>query len=430
LLARQRADGGWSWFSGGTAPSDPLVSADAVLALATSGHAASLARARVYLASQLSHLSPDDRAFLLLAIARSGRPDRRDAEMLAHDSVATAHLSTPATADLSAALAAAGDRAGARSLVAGLDGDAVVSATGANWDVAGLGGTTSTAATAQVLSALLAVAPGDAYIPAAARWLMLARDGSGWNTTRDSALAVAALSTYARNAREGHSSYRYRLAVDGVTRLRGSATPRAAMSRRLDIPVAALHRGGSAFTVSRTLPGGSVGGGPLYYLAQLHYFLPAGSMAPLDQGVSVKRQYLDFSGHSVRAVAAGSVVEVKLTLRTGRTLTHLAVNDPIPSGFEPIDRSLQTTRQDLFSAWQPELAAPGVRHLSSFLNHTDLRDDRVSLYASSLPPGTYRFSYLAQATVPGTYAVAPARASEEFLPEVFGRSAGETITVR
>jgi uncharacterized protein YfaS (alpha-2-macroglobulin family) len=54
----------------------------------------------------------------------------------------------------------------------------------------------------------------------------------------------------------------------------------------------------------------------------------------------------------------------------------------------------------------------------------------VSLYASSLPPGTYRFSYLAQATVPGTYAVAPARASEEFLPEVFGRSAGETITVR
>jgi uncharacterized protein YfaS (alpha-2-macroglobulin family) len=76
------------------------------------------------------------------------------------------------------------------------------------------------------------------------------------------------------------------------------------------------------------------------------------------------------------------------------------------------------------------LAAPGVRHLSSFLSHTDLRDDRVSLYASSLPPGTYRFSYLAQATVPGTYAVAPARASEEFLPEVFGRSAGETITVR
>ena len=65
-----------------------------------------------------------------------------------------------------------------------------------------------------------------------------------------------------------------------------------------------------------------------------------------------------------------------------------------------------------------------------FLDHTDLHDNRVSLYAHTLPPGTYHYSYLAQATVAGSYEVAPSHASESFFPEVFGRSAGVSFVVR
>jgi len=65
-----------------------------------------------------------------------------------------------------------------------------------------------------------------------------------------------------------------------------------------------------------------------------------------------------------------------------------------------------------------------------FLDHTDLHDNRVSLYAHTLPPGTYHCSYLAQATVAGNYEVAPSHASESFFPEVFGRSAGVSFVVR
>jgi uncharacterized protein YfaS (alpha-2-macroglobulin family) len=113
---------------------------------------------------------------------------------------------------------------------------------------------------------------------------------------------------------------------------------------------------------------------------------------------------------------------------TGQTLTYLKVDDPLPSGLETINQELNTSQQGLFKAPQLQLFA-GSSDLASYLDRTDFRDDRVSLYASYLGPGTYTFSYLAQATISGHYAVAPTHASEAFFPEVFGRGAGQALTV-
>jgi uncharacterized protein YfaS (alpha-2-macroglobulin family) len=259
---------------------------------------------------------------------------------------------------------------------------------------------------------------------------MLARTGPAWDTTRDSALAATALAAYARHAHEAHASYRYQIGVDGKTVFTHTVTPRSSSAETIRRPIASLHRSGTSFTVSRLQRGGSVGGGALYYVAQLHYFLRADTIRPISQGISLKRRYLNFAGHAVTSVRAGTTLQVQLTLRTDRTLSHLALDDPIPSGFEPINQSLSTSRQGLFKAWQPLELSPGVRNLSIYLTHTDVRDDRVSLYAETLPPGTYRFSYLVQVTVAGAYGVAPARASEAFFPDVFGRSAVQVVTAR
>lgn len=430
LERRQRSDGGWPWFSGTNATTDPLVTSDVVMALSASGHASSLRRARGYLVSQLGAVTPDERAALLLAIARTGAPDTSATQALFRDSVVLAQLSPGGLADLARALALSGEHVAARSLDSRLDSTAVVSATGANWEAGGLGGGTAVEETARALSALVSLTPTDAYVAAAARWLVLERSGTAWDTTRDSALAASALTSYARRAHEAHASYRYEVAVDGRTLLRHTVSPRSSSAETVRRPVAALRRSGASFDISRVQRAGSVGGGPLYYLAQLHYFLRAGTIPPISQGIGLRRRYLDFAGHAVTAARAGTTLQVELTLQTGRTLTHLALDDPIPAGFEPIDQSLNTSRQGLFKAWQPVEPSPGIRDLSLHLTHTDLRDDRVSLYAESLPPGTYRFTYLVQATNAGSYGVAPARASETFFPDVFGRSAGQVVTVR
>ena len=58
-----------------------------------------------------------------------------------------------------------------------------------------------------------------------------------------------------------------------------------------------------------------------------------------------------------------------------------------------------------------------------------MRDEKVTLFSSYLPRGTYEYSYVMRATLPGTYNVIPSTAYEMYFPEVFGRSDGGTFTV-
>ena len=61
--------------------------------------------------------------------------------------------------------------------------------------------------------------------------------------------------------------------------------------------------------------------------------------------------------------------------------------------------------------------------------HTDLRDNRVALFARDVPTGVYEYTYFAQATTPGEFRIAPATAFEQYFPEVWGRSDGGTFIV-
>ncbi|MGD9675344.1 MAG: hypothetical protein AB7V19_01480, partial [Candidatus Bipolaricaulia bacterium] len=60
---------------------------------------------------------------------------------------------------------------------------------------------------------------------------------------------------------------------------------------------------------------------------------------------------------------------------------------------------------------------------------SEIRDDKVALFADYLPAGTYTFVYQVRAVQPGEYSVLPSSAYEFYFPEVFGRSAGKAFTV-
>jgi uncharacterized protein YfaS (alpha-2-macroglobulin family) len=440
LLDKQWYDGGWPWFTDQyVIQSDPLVTADAVQALAASGRRGrqisnSLNRGRQYLQNQLGRVPASLRAHLLFVLSASGGVLSDRVEALYNDSIRRSHLDAGPLADLGTALHR--DRPKALSVVSALEATAKVSATGAHWESAD---PTFYAGppienTAEVLTSLLAVAPNDPLEPAAARWLMLARQESGWDCNRDTAQAIAALTAYARAAREGRADYRYQVVLNGKRSLAGSYAPNSQRAvKSLSAPVASLRKPGSnTLDITRSLPGGSFGSGPLYYLARLHYYLRANTIQPRSQGVRVSRRFLNLAGQPISAVTAGSPVKVELMVHTDQSLVYLNIQDPIPAGCEPIDDSLNTSQQGIFkpASWYPWESTSSVGDLTWYLMHRDLRDDRVSLYAYYLPPGTYRYTYLMQATVAGKYAVPPTHASENFFPEVFGRSAGQTLVVR
>jgi hypothetical protein len=57
------------------------------------------------------------------------------------------------------------------------------------------------------------------------------------------------------------------------------------------------------------------------------------------------------------------------------------------------------------------------------------RSDKVTLFASVLPPGTYTYSYIARATKKGKFHVFPTKVEEMYSPEIFGHSSMLTLVV-
>ena len=61
--------------------------------------------------------------------------------------------------------------------------------------------------------------------------------------------------------------------------------------------------------------------------------------------------------------------------------------------------------------------------------HGVFRDEKVALFATNLPAGTYEYTYQIRAGLDGVYNVLPAHAEEMYFPEVFGRGDGGLFRV-
>ncbi len=123
------------------------------------------------------------------------------------------------------------------------------------------------------------------------------------------------------------------------------------------------------------------------------------------------------------------------------------MEDPLPAGAEAIDTGLATTSM-LAQGAELAAAAPAYTVRSSgksavraesmispywywwnWYNRSELRDEKVVLFADYLYRGTYEYSYTMRATLPGEYKVIPTVANEFYFPEVFGRSDGRLLTI-
>ena len=126
-------------------------------------------------------------------------------------------------------------------------------------------------------------------------------------------------------------------------------------------------------------------------------------------------------------------MRVTLTFRLTKERRFVAVTDPLPAGFEPVESWFATTartlnqdrieRDDAEQSWESWWERGGF-------DHVERHDDRVLLFATRLAEGAHEFTYVARATTAGTFRTAPARAEEMYEPEVFGRTATAVITVQ
>ena len=88
----------------------------------------------------------------------------------------------------------------------------------------------------------------------------------------------------------------------------------------------------------------------LYYTARVQTFSPEPPQA-VDRGFRVERRYERYVSNgtspATTAFAPGDLVRVTVSVTLRGEGRYLALTDPLPAGFEPIDSLLQTTASDL-----------------------------------------------------------------------------------
>src|SRR5262249_48895900 len=92
------------------------------------------------------------------------------------------------------------------------------------------------------------------------------------------------------------------------------------------------------------------GTGRAYYAARVQSFAPEPPVAA-DRGIRVERHYQRYTKDGVdpsaTAFDVGDLVRVSVSVTLRGEGRYLALTDPLPAGFEPIDDWFETTARDL-----------------------------------------------------------------------------------
>ena len=332
-----------------------------------------------------------------------------------------------------------------QTLLGDLAGQAVVGATGAHWEESQpdyWNMNTDTRSTAIVIWALSRLEPDHALLPNAVRWLMAVRQEGYWESTQTTAWSLLGLVEYMKASGELAGDFSYTVYLNGQEWASGDVSEESidqGLELQVEIGQLLVEEGNRLVIERHPAQAGQTGEGQLYYATHLRYYLPADHVQALDRGILVARQYspVDEEATYVDTAQAGDVIKVKLTIIAPTDLHYVVVEDPLPAGFEGVDLSLKTTS---VVGERPSLRNVTAQEESNWyrwygwgwwwFSHSEMRDEKVSLFAQYLPRGTYEYTYLMRAGLPGRFLVMPATAYQMYFPEVFGRSDGGVFTVQ
>ncbi|HEX2343746.1 MAG TPA: MG2 domain-containing protein [Vicinamibacterales bacterium] len=304
---------------------------------------------------------------------------------------------------------------------------------------------TNVRSTAIVLDSLVRRGGAEPLIRSIVRWMMNARQNGRWGNTQENAWAMQGLVNYYRRFESEIPDFTALVKVGEMELARDTFKGRSAEAVTRDLRmlelVAKVGAGGS-----KPLTFSKQGTGTLFYVARLQYASDRVFHDSLDKGFAIARRYTpvtvaqgfspanDADGVPGTTFKAGDLIKVTLTLEIPKERRWVALVDPIPSGFEPVESWFQTTAADLAKKQRDEDEGSSREWRSWWerggFDHVERHDDRVMLFATRLAEGRHEFSYIVRATTAGTFKTAPAHVEEMYEPEVFGRTSTVIVEVR
>ena len=294
--------------------------------------------------------------------------------------------------------------------------------------------------TAAVLRALLLVDPANRLALPAATWLQRDRRGAQWNNTRDTALALMALTEWMRKTGETAPDLAFRLEMDGVplgeADLRGR--PLWDIRRRFTIPADRLSSS-NTIRVVRT-----AGSSPIHLSVEARWFSTEEPVRALGHEIFLRRDHYRLVPRETllrgsvldriplrdgEAVRSGDRIESVLTLETKHRGEYLLLEDLKPAGFEAVEtRSGQGVLLRGIKAGairrQPSAA---VREDDDYDGgsawaHAEWRDRHAAFFVDRIGEGYWELRTEFRAERPGRFHTLPARTEAMYVPELRANS--------
>jgi uncharacterized protein YfaS (alpha-2-macroglobulin family) len=271
------------------------------------------------------------------------------------------------------------------------------------------------------------------------RWMMNARENGRWGNTQENAWAMQALVSYYRRFEADTPDFRASVALGSDELARNDFKGRSAEAITRDVPMTdLLSRTGAGKTKPLTFA--KEGTGTLFYVTRLQYAADRTFHDSLDQGFRISRRYAvakadgTEAGSAATTFKAGDLIRVTLTLDLPKERRWVAVVDPLPAGFEPVESWFETTALDLSKSQRAEDEGQALtwedRWERGGFDHVERHDDRVMLFGTRLGEGQHEFTYIVRATTAGTFKTAPAHVEEMYEPEIFGRTPTSIVEVK
>lgn len=272
--------------------------------------------------------------------------------------------------------------------------------------------------TAEIMQATLQINPTSELLPNITRWLLNSRQDGVWNTTQTTASVLVTIRDYMDQTKELNADFQAEVSVADAP----SLSAKFNSDNLLSIQEANINLADLEQTQLIGIDLEKSGSGVLYYDLLMSYLYTADEIAPTEQGLGIQSEVLPVGNSDPNNLQVGQNYKIKLTMTVPEDRYFVGVESMLPAGFEPINLDFQTTVQvDLGNE---------IDNYNWYFNHTEMRDDRVFLFADYLPAGVYEYEYLVRATTPGKFLQRPSRIWEMYTPENFGQTWGGWIEIK
>jgi len=443
LVSMQRPDGGWGWWSG-SATADSYMTGYVVYGLATAKAAGVavpddvLARGFAWLERDIQQ--NDDKRDIAMweAFALSLRGGKLSADV---DKIVTSvyatrdRLSPYGQALLALTLGNTGRAEEAKTVCRNLVNTATIDRENgtASWRTHDRWWwhwyNNDAETVAWVLKAFVAVQPDSDLNPMLVKWLVNHKRGNAWRSTKETAMAVYALTDYLRQSNELGADYKLTVALGNKISRTFTVNPTNALlfDNRFLVPSDLLPGGTETVTLTKE------GKGRVYYSAAVQYVSTEEKIKGTGTELQVARRYyrltpkaksqkdwrgeyntLDYDRAPLAdgaALKSGDLIEVEMVLESKNDYQYVIFEDMKPAGCEPVDRRSGTAYGD------------------GLCSNMELRDTKTAFFVDRLPQGRRVLRYRLRAEVPGAFHALPTNAYAMYATDVRALSDSWTVSV-